>query len=473
MYTLAIKTFIIIPSLPVGMPKYKIGLEIHVYIDTQEKLFCSCPVDPNAQPNTTICPRCTGQPGSKPMLPNKEAIEKVIKAGLMLNCTINNNLVWQRKHYDWPDLPNGYQRTMSGSYAVPVGEHGRFLDIGIRELHLEEDPARWDPAKGTVDYNRSGYPLIEIVTYPDFQDVEGVRDWLKSLMTTLQYVHAVNNNLGVKCDVNVSVAPDFGRVEVKNLNSFKSIVKAISYELDRQTKQIARGRLIEQQTRAWVEREGKTVFMRSKEQALDYRFIPDPDLPVVEVAQSWLREIKKELPEGPQKRAEKLMKRGVDRENARIIASDLYIADFFDSVTGIDPVFLSKWIRKELLRVVNLSKKDFNDIGFNYHHLKELVELLEKEEITSEIGRNILEQLIQRDFSPKAYVKEQKLSMIKGKAALEELCKNAIAEKKEAVEDYRRGKEMAINAIVGWVMKETKGTAKPQEVKEIIKKLLK
>ena len=451
------------------MQKFKIGLEIHVYIDTDEKLFCSCSIDVDAKPNTTICPRCTGQPGSKPMLPSKEAIEKVIKAGLMLGCDMNKELVWQRKHYNWPDMPSGYQKTMSGSYAVPVGVKGSFLGIGITQLHLEEDPARWDPVAGTVDFNRSGYPLIEIVTEPDFQDIDGVRDWLKSLMTTLQYVHAVDRNMGVKCDVNVSVSPSFGRVEVKNVNSFKSIVNAIKHEIDRQTKEVSSGKKIEQQTRAWQDKQGTTTFMRSKEKALDYRFIPDPDLPVVVVKN--LKELQKELPQTPEETMKKLIKKKVSEENAKIIAGDLYVSDFFNSLDN-NPVFVSKWVRKELLRVVNMERREFSQINFNHKHLAELVELLENEKITSEIGRDILEKLAKKDFSPKTYVKEKKLTMIKGSDKLEELCKQAIQERQSAVEDYKAGKEIALNSIVGWVMKETKGTAKPQEVKEILVKLL-
>src|SRR3989344_3995941 len=222
-----------------------IGLEIHVYVKTDKKLFCTCPIQ-EADPNTTICPICTAQPGAKPMLPSKDAIEKVLKTAAMLDCKINPALVWQRKHYDWPDLPKGYQNTMSGSYAVPVGEHGNFLGIKIRECHLEEDPARWDPETGCIDYNRSGYPLIEIVTEPDFTSADHVKDWLKKLMTTLSYVNAVNRTMGVKCDVNVSIPPAYTRVEIKNVNSFNSIVQAIRYEAQRQQKE-----LVQQHTRQW------------------------------------------------------------------------------------------------------------------------------------------------------------------------------------------------------------------------------
>lgn len=217
----------------------KIGLEIHGYIDTREKLFCSCKAEhgaKHAKPNTNICPVCTGQPGAKPMAPNSEAVKKAIQIGLILGCKINEKFPWQRKHYDWPDMPKGYQNTLSGPHAIPVGIKGKFEGIRITECHLEEDPAAWNPKTGEVDYNRSGSPLIEIVTEPDFKSSEQVIEWLKQLLTTLDYIKAIDKNAGIKADVNVSV--DNGvRVEVKNINSLKKIQKAIEYEFSRQKKE--------------------------------------------------------------------------------------------------------------------------------------------------------------------------------------------------------------------------------------------
>ncbi len=460
------------------MPQTKIGLEVHVYIDvsqTRQKLFCTCQVNPTAPPNTTICPRCTGQPGSKPMLPNREAVEKVLKTALMLNCRLNKDLIWQRKHYDWPDMPHGYQKTMSGSYAVPVGETGEFLSIGIRECHLEEDPARWDPVSGCVDYNRSGYPLIEIVTEPDFQSTEQVRDWLRKLMTTLSYVKAVDREMGIKCDVNVSVAPNFWRVEIKNVNSFKSIIKAIEYEAKRQEQEIKQGKRIEQQTRAWVDEEGVTKFMRSKEQALDYMFIPDPDLPVVEVSKELLDHIKAELPEKPAEKIKKMMQQGVPKETAEIIAADLALANLFEKLAmKIDPMLAAKWMRKELLHIINLSEKEVEEIEKHETYLIELLELLKKKEITEEIGRKILEELVQaqKPFSPKKYVEQKGLKAIGGAAELENYCLDVIKKFPNAVSDYKSGRQESLDFLVGQVMKLTKGKAKPQEVKEMFKGML-
>ena len=217
----------------------KIGLEIHGYLTTKEKLFCNCKNEhksKEAKPNTFICPICTGQPGSKPMLPNEEAIKKLIQIALMLNCKVNSEpqkLIWYRKHYSWPDLPKGYQNTMSGTYATHIGEKGKFLDIEITEVHLEEDPAAWNPDTGQIDYNRSGAPLVEIVTEPDFKSSEQVEMWLKQMLLTMSYIKALDSDAGIKADVNVSYAGG-ERVEIKNINSIEEIKNAIEYEEKRQ-----------------------------------------------------------------------------------------------------------------------------------------------------------------------------------------------------------------------------------------------
>ncbi|MBI2124546.1 Asp-tRNA(Asn)/Glu-tRNA(Gln) amidotransferase GatCAB subunit B, partial [Candidatus Pacearchaeota archaeon] len=258
----------------------RIGLEIHGYLATKEKLFCRCAAVRHAakqeiKPNTFICPICTGQPGSKPMLPNASAIKRIIEIALMLKCKVNTaeqkkNLAWQRKHYNWPDLPKGYQNTISGAYSVPVAESGTFEGIGIREIHLEEDPASWNPETGCIDYNRSGLPLAEIVTEPDFSSAEQVIEWLNQLVLTLSYIKAVDRNAGIKADVNVSIGERAGgkRAEIKNINSIENIKKAIEFEIERQKKE---GTFLE--TRRFDEQSGKTMKMREKEEADDYRFI--------------------------------------------------------------------------------------------------------------------------------------------------------------------------------------------------------
>ncbi len=458
------------------MPKIKIGLEIHGYLNMEvmkQKLFCECSVDDtNSEPNTNICPICTGQPGNKPMLPNKEAVEKAIAIGLMLGCKINQRLLFQRKHYSWPDLPNGYQKTMSGSYATPVGEHGEFLGIGITEVHLEEDPARWDPMTGCVDYNRSGLPLIEIVTDPDFDSPDRVRDWLKKLMTTLSYIKAINPDAGIKADVNVSIE-GHQRVEVKNVNSFTSIVKAIEYEVKRQEEALKSGEKIMQQTRAWDETKGHTVFMRSKEQAMDYMFIPEPDLPVINITEEEIERIKSLLPERPHEKIEKFIKIGVEKIDAEVLASELHLAELFEKVSKkIDKKLTARWLRREFVRVANYNNLELEKVPITAEHLIDLLDLVQNKKITEAVAQDIMNKLAKKPFNVKEYVKKENLEAVSDTKELEKICRDVISENPQAVQDYKKGEEKAFNFLIGKVMAKTRGKATPKEVNELMKKLL-
>ena len=458
------------------MPSIKIGLETHGYLhmDNKAKLFCDCKLG-DADPNTNICPICTGMPGSKPMLTNKDAINKIISIAGMLDCKINSRLLFQRKHYDWPDMPTGYQRTMSGTYSVPVGENGNFLGIRIADVHLEEDPARWQPETGYVDYNRSGYPLVEIVTQPDFHSASEVREWLKKLMTTLSYIKAIDPDVGVKSDVNVSIGPDFNRVEIKNVNSFKSIIRAVEYEVRRQEMEIKEGKKIELQTRAWKEAAGVTVFMRRKEAAMDYMFIPEPDLPVINLEQKWIRGITSKLPEKPAKKVERYTKElNLNQIDAEVLSSEILLAQLFEKVAEeIDPVLAARWLRRELLRVLNYTKKELHELEADEQHIIQLLKLVQSKQITDEIAKKLLEKLVEKPFDVDSYVRKEKLSAVSDTATLEKYCKEAIAESGKAVEDYKAGNEKALNFIVGIVMRRSKGKATPQQVNEILKKLIK
>ena len=458
------------------MVEAKIGLEVHGYldmIDTGSKLFCNCSIDENASPNTNICPICTGQPGCKPMLPNKEAISKIIAIAKMLNCRINSNLLFQRKHYNWPDMPVGFQKTMSGSFAVPVGEEGEFEGIRINEIHLEEDPAAWDPVTGKVDYNRAGHPLVEIVTEPDFKTPSEVRAWLKKLVTVLGYVKAVNENAGIKSDVNVSISPAFDRVEVKNVNSIKSISKAAEFEILRQEKEVNEGKKILQETRRWDDASGETQFMRSKEDAQDYMFIPEPDLPVIEITSKYVKEISDSLPQKPSEKIEKFTSRGVELEDAEVLASELMLAELFEKVAvEIDPKLAAKWLRRELLRVLNYNKKSLEEVKLDEKHIIELLVMLEKKEISDKVARTIMEKLVEEEFSPVDYVKKEGLSMVSDSGELEKFCLEAIKENPKAVEDVKAGNEKSVNFLVGQVMRKTKGKSNPTEVGKLMKELI-
>jgi aspartyl-tRNA(Asn)/glutamyl-tRNA(Gln) amidotransferase subunit B len=458
------------------MPKVKIGLEIHGYlkIENKSKLFCDCKIDPEAEPNTNICPVCTSQPGSKPKLPNKEAMDKILRIALMLNCKINKRLLFQRKHYSWPDLPSGYQRTISGSYSNPVGVGGNFDGIGISDIHLEEDPAKWDPVSGGVDYNRSGFPLVEIVTEPDFISSEQVRLWLKKLITTLSYVNAIDPKAGIKSDVNVSIEPAFNRVEVKNVNSFSSIVRTIEHEIVRQEKEIKEGKEIKQHTRAYDDETQTTKFMRSKETAQDYMFIPEPDLPAIEITEEEIQTVESELPEKPSEKIEKYIKKGIPQVDAHILSSDLLLAELFEKISKhVEPVLTAKWLRRELLRVLNYNKKGMEDLNVEEKHIIDLLKLIQEKKITDATGQKIIEKLVEEDFDVLNYVKDNNLAAVSDVSELEKYCKEAIAENSNAVSDFKAGKQEALNYVVGQVMKKTRGKATPKEVNEIILRLIK
>lgn len=455
------------------MPDIKIGLEIHGYIDVEEKLFCNCTINHEADANTTICPVCTGQPGAKPMATNKHAINKAIAIALLLGCNVNKKLLFQRKHYSWPDMPTGFQRTMSGSYSVPVGEDGEFLGIGIEECHLEEDPARWDPETGKVDYNRAGYPLIEIVTRPDFTSAEQVGTWLKQLITALSYIKAVHKQAGIKSDVNVSISPKFDRVEIKNVNSISSIVASIQAEAQRQEVEIKSGKNIPPQTRTWSDEQGETLFMRSKESAQDYMFIPEPDIPVIHVDEKTIAMITSELPERPDVKRKKLIDLGISKEDATILSNEYVLIGLFEKVAKeVDPQLTARWLRREVVRVANYNKQDLDDLLIDEQHLIDLLSLLEKGDITENVAQKVLEKLMVEPLDVKAYVEREGLMTTSDAGELENICKQVIDEQPQAVDDYKEGNEKSLHFLVGQVMRKTKGTAKPDVVLATFKNLL-
>lgn len=447
----------------------KIGLEIHGYIDTKEKLFCSCKAIHGAEltkPNVNICPICTGQPGAKPMLPNKEAIKRAIQISLILGCKINKKIIWQRKHYSWPDLPKGYQNTISGSHAIPTGENGKFQGIRIRECHLEEDPAAWNPKTGEIDYNRSGIPLIEIVTEPDFKDAEQVEQWLRQLITTLGYIKAIDKKSGIKSDVNVSVKGE--RVEIKNVNSIKNIKKAIEIEIIRQERESPK----EQETRRYDEDKKTTVRMRSKEQAQDYRFISDPDLPKTIILSSNIESLKKTIPETPMQKLQKLIKEyKIPRYSAEILTKNIDVIELFEkTIKKIDPKLAIRWVTEELFSVLNYNRKTLDEIEFDAKHFIELLELVEKKEISELKAQEILRSWKEKSFSPKEGIKNYR--QISDRREMERVTEEIIRKNKQAVEDYRSGKKWAINFLIGKVMEATDKRADYKIVKDILIKKL-
>jgi len=452
----------------------KIGLEIHGYLVTKQKLFCRCSSNYKGTeiPNTNICPICTGYPGAKPMLPNAEAFRKIVAIALILNCKVNSrNLIWQRKHYDWPDLPKGYQDTISGSYSIPVGYNGNFLGIRIREVHLEEDPAAWNPETGYIDYNRSGLPLVEIVTEPDFTSAKQVREWLKQLIITLAYIKVLHKDAGIKADVNISTYGE--RVEIKNVNSINNIVKAIEYEIARQEAEVKQGKIIKRETRSFDEKKKVTLVMREKEQEVDYRFIPDPDLPVISFKKEMIEEIKKQLPEMPHLKVERFIKEhNIDKDTAKILTTNREIAEFFEKVLeyNINKKLASYWVRTELLRILNWNKKELHEVNIKPKHFAELLKLISEKKITETAAKKILNEFIPNSFSP--YEKIKQLEIITDASEIRQLCLKVIKENDRAVNDYRNGEEKALNFLIGKVMAITKGRADTKLVREILTKLL-
>lgn len=451
----------------------KIGLEIHGYLNTKEKLFCNCKAVHGAKfskPNTNICPVCTGQPGAKPMLPNKEAINKAIQICLILDCKINSKFIWQRKHYDWPDLPKGYQNTISGTYAIPVGEKGKFLGIKITEAHLEEDPASWNPQTGEIDYNKSGYPLIEIVTEPDFKDSKQVIEWLKQLIETLKYIKIIDKTLGIKVDVNVSIK-NGERIEMKNINSLKNIKTAINYELQRQKKP---GELPAiQETRMFDENKRITIKMRTKESTEDYRFISEPDLPIIKLEKSRIEKIKKSLPETPREKIKKLIKKyKIEEKYAEVLTKKIEIVKFFENIVEkTNPKLAVRWVTEELLRILNYSKKEIDDVNIKPEHFIELLNLIENKSITELKAKEILNKFIPKSFSPKQEIK--KYSKISSEKEIEKIAKKVIKENKKAVQDYKQGRKESLNFLLGQIMKQSKKRADYNIAKKTLEKNLK
>ncbi|MEI6731659.1 MAG: Asp-tRNA(Asn)/Glu-tRNA(Gln) amidotransferase subunit GatB [archaeon] len=447
--------------------KGMIGLEIHAYLTTKEKLFCSCIAsrEKGLKQNINICPTCTGQPGAKPMLPNKSAVEKAVLIALMLGCKVNERLVWQRKHYDWPDMPKGYQNTLSGAYAFPVGVHGRFQGINVSSMHLEEDPASWDPETGAVDYNRSGLPLVEIITDPDFSTSEEVVEWLGKLVHNLAYLKAVDSNAGIKVDVNVNIPGKTERVEIKNISSLESIGRAIDYEFVRQGEEGGR----ERETRRFDDLKGKTVKMRSKESAEDYRFISDPDLQDLVLEAKFVNDLKEKVPESPEKKLDKLVKKfKIDKTTAGVIAKNIEIVEFFEKVVEkIEAKVAVPWVTIELLRFLNYNKKKLSEVDMNVEHFIALLKLVQTGKITELQGKQLLNK-----FYPKSFMPENIAARITDEKELKKVAEKVIAANKKAVADYKAGDVQALNFLMGAVMKETERRADFAIARKILQKLL-
>lgn len=452
--------------------KVKIGFEVHLQLKTDQKLFCTCPTNyKDAPPNTNVCPICTGIPGAKPLPPNSRAVESAIEIALMLGCRVLTDQIIhiQRKHYDYPDLPSGYQRT-----SQPLAVEGQLAGVRIREVHMEEDPGQYDPASGTVDFNRSGIPLVEIVTEPDITSPEQAREFLRLLTRVLEYTGKVRPEAGgaMRVDVNVSLEGG-GRVEIKNINSVHGAFKALSFEIIRQKRRLERGETVRRETRAYLESQMITVSMRGKEMEEDYRYIPDPDLFPLRITSSQVEQIRHRMPEAPHLRAQRLISEyKIDQEAADVIVSERELADLFESVAErVNPHLTALWFRTKLKKVLNYHGLQAAEVKFTPSQLADLLVLVEQGEITPEQGELILRELVVNPDSPRRIL--EKLGLIPVEAGeLEQLIERVLERNREAVEDYRSGKAEALNFLVGQVVRNAKGRADPRLVGRVLKEKL-
>ena len=462
-----------------------IGLEIHVNTNSKTKLFCNCSNTPSNIPNSQCCPVCLGHPGSKPVL-NKKCVEQAIKLCLALNCKLSPELIFSRKSYFYPDLSKNYQISQ---YEIPLGKNGKLVldsgkEIGITRVHMEEDPASLvhpgEISKSSyvlIDYNRSGTPLLEIVTEPDLSSPEEAREFMNHLITILNYLEIFEfETCIVKADANISIKESYyTRVEVKNVTGFKEIERALFYEVARQKTEIEDARKIIQETRGWDADKGITYSLRGKETEEEYGYIIDADLVRVEVTKNWIEDIKREMPELAREKALRFTKEHKIKElDAKILAQEKLLGELFERVAKeIDPILAAKWLRRELIRVLNYNKKSLQEVKIDEINLIELLRLIEKKKITEQTGQRLMEKLIEKPFDVKEYIKREKLEIVKEAGELEKYCEEAIKENPEAVNDYKKGIEKALHFIMGAVMKRSKGKASPKEVTDILKRLLK
>ncbi|MBR1568236.1 MAG: Asp-tRNA(Asn)/Glu-tRNA(Gln) amidotransferase subunit GatB [Lachnospiraceae bacterium] len=468
-----------------------IGLEVHVELATKTKIFCGCSTAFGGAPNTHTCPVCTGMPGSLPVL-NKEVVQKAIAVGLATNCTITQNCKFDRKNYFYPDNPQNYQISqlyypICRNGKVEIEVEGKKKYVGIHEIHMEEDAGKLvhDPYDDTslVDFNRSGVPLIEIVSEPDMRSAEEVIAYLDKLRLIIQYLGASDcklNEGSMRADVNLSIrevgAEEYGtRTEMKNLNSFKAIARAIENERERQIDLLEDGKSVTQETRRWDDTKGYSYAMRSKEDAQDYRYFPDPDLVPIIISDEWLEEVRAAQPElRAEKQARYKEEYDIPDYDIDIITSSKKMADVFEETIalGAAPKKVSNWLMVETLRLQKEHEMDTDTIPFSAANLAKLIALVEGKAINSSVAKEVFEKVFESDINPEAYVEEHGLKTVNDEGALRKTIEEVIAANPKSVEDYHNGKEKAIGFLVGQTMKAMKGKADPGSINQILKELL-
>lgn len=465
-----------------------IGLEVHVELATRTKIFCSCSTEFGSAPNTHTCPVCTGMPGALPVL-NKQVVEYAAAVGLATNCKITQRCKFDRKNYFYPDNPQNYQISqlylpIARDGYVEIETGGRQKKVRIHEMHMEEDAGKlvhdeWEDCS-LVDYNRSGVPLIEIVSEPDMRSAEEVIAYLEKLRTILQYLGVSDCKLqegSMRADVNLSVreagTTEYGtRTEMKNLNSFKAIGRAIEGERVRQIELLEEGKAVVQETRRWDDNKEYSYPMRSKEDAQDYRYFPEPDLAPIVISDEWIAEIKSKEPEFQTEKIKRYQKEyKLPLYDAEIITNSKKMADLFEKAAQLcrQPKKVSNWLMVETMRLLNEKNQEPEDISFSAENLAKLVRLTEDGTINSTVAKEVFEAVFHENVDPQRYVEEKGLKTVNDEDALGTLIEKVVAENPHAVLDYKGGKEKALGALVGQIMKATKGKADPGMVNRMLK----
>ena len=468
-----------------------IGLEVHAELSTKTKIFCSCPTEFGGAPNTHTCPVCMAMPGTLPVL-NEKVVEYAVKAGLATNCTISQDSKNDRKNYYYPDLPKSYQISQ---FDKPLCENGEIeietkdgkKTIRIERIHIEEDAGKLnhdDFGGGSlVDLNRAGVPLIETVSKPDMRSAEEAEAYLRKLKSIFEYIEVSDCKMqegSLRADVNVSVhkpgEPLGTRTEMKNMNSFRSIVRAIEYEVERQIDVLEDGGKVEQETLRWDDVSGKTFSMRDKEDAQDYRYFPDPDLVAIKLSTEYIENVKKTLPELPESRKQRYLEEyNLTEKDANIITSSKYLSDLFESAikTCNNPKAVNNWIISDISRILNETETEPIAIPFDGNQLGKLVVLIDKGTISSSIGKKVLEELFEDPKDPEEIVKEKGWIQISDEGAIKEVVTKVLEANPQSVVDFKAGKDKALGFLVGQAMKETKGKANPKMLNEMFLEELK
>ncbi len=480
-----------------------IGLEVHAQLNTRSKMFCNCSADyANTDPNTHVCPVCLGMPGVLPVI-NKRAVEYTMMTALALNCSISEYTKFDRKNYPYPDLMKGYQISQ---FDAPIGIKGKLTievdghkkEVGITRVHLEEDVAKLihrisfdGKAYSLMDVNRSGVPLMEVVGEPDLRSPEEARQYLMKLHTILQYIGVSTANMeegSFRCDANISIRPEgsdklLTKVEVKNMNSFRAVFRALEYEAQRQRKTVEEGTRLVQETRGWVEEEGKTVSQRSKEYAHDYRYFPEPDLPPLFVSRKWVEEIRAQLPELPEARRDRFISEfGLPVYDATLLTNSKAMADYFEACLKIGkPEGLpltnrakmsGNWLLGEFNRLLNATNTEISQAKVSPEEFCQLLELLNVGNLNGPAAKQVLEEMFNTGKSAREVVTQKGLSQISDSSELEKMAEKVIAENPQAVTDFNAGKETALKFLVGQLMKATRGRANPQMANQLLKNKL-